>query len=114
MKREFSILSSDGIRSYLAGFTVEEGVLNVFCSCPAGELGKWCKHKMALMSGDTKMPGDLDSAVIDELRNLVGKSIFPQLVDAVQQAEKDVLMAKTKLGSAKKALENSVRAGLKV
>lgn len=114
MKREFSILSSDGVRSYLAGFMVEEGVLNVFCGCPAGELGKWCKHKMALMSGDAKMLGDLDSAVIDELRNFVGKSIFPQLVDAVQQAEKDVQIANTKLRSAKKALESSVRGGLKV
>lgn len=114
MNREFTILASDGVRSYVAGFIAEDGLLSVYCSCPAGELGKWCKHKMALMSGDTAKLGNLDSAVINELRTLVGKSIFPQLMDAVQQAEDDALIAKKRVVDAKKRLEKAVRAGLKI
>ena len=54
MKVTIQALSSSG-GSYSIDFSDDNGVLRVFCHCPAGELQQMCKHKLALLKGDTKM-----------------------------------------------------------
>lgn len=114
MRREFHILSSDGVTLYPAGFSIDERVLSIYCGCPAGLLDKWCKHKMGLISGDVSPFGNVDPAVIDELLTCIRTSQFPKLIDDLRQAEKDVLTAKKKVENAKKALENAAKMGLRV
>jgi len=63
MKKEFEVRSSDGVTTYAVEFSLESGKLHIHCSCPAGVLGKWCKHKMWLISGD--VAGVLGSRAAD-------------------------------------------------
>lgn len=113
MKKEFEVLSSDGVTTYVVEFSFEFGKLHIYCSCPAGVLGKWCKHKMQLISGDVS--GVMDtSSVADfvEMQNWIRSSEFPRLLDALKSAEEEMQSAKTKMNNVKKELEKAAKKGL--
>jgi hypothetical protein len=115
MKKEFNILSSNGITPYVVEFSFESGKLYVSCSCPAGVLGKWCKHKMQLISGDVS--GAINtSSVADfvDVQNWVRNSEFPRLLDEIKSAEDEMQSAKTKINNVKKMLEKAAKNGLVV
>ncbi len=115
MKKEFKVLSSDGVTTYVVEFSFESDKLHVYCSCSAGVFGKWCKHKMQLLSGD--ISGVIDtSSVADfvEVQNWVRSSEFPRLLEALKSAEEEMQSAKTKMNYVKKALEKAAQKGLAV
>ena len=115
MKKEFEVRSSDGVTTYVVEFSLESSKLHVYCSCPAGMLGKWCKHKMKLVSGDVS--GVLGTSGADdfvEVQNWVGKSEFPRLLDEMKLAENEMQEAKTKMDNLKKALEKAAQKGMTV
>ena len=110
MKKEFEVLSSDGVTTYVVEFLLESGKLHVYCGCPAGMLGKWCKHKMRLISGDVS--GVLGVADFVEVHNWLRNSEFPQLLDEMKLAEGEMQVAKTKMDNLKKALEKAAKKGV--
>jgi uncharacterized Zn finger protein len=113
MKKEFEVRSSDGVTTYVVEFSLESSKLHVYCSCPAGMLGKWCKHKMRLISGDVSgVIGTSGTADFDEVRNWVRNSELPRLLDEMKLAEDEVHAVKTKLDNVKKALEQAVQKGV--
>ena len=115
MKTEFEIKSSDGVTGYVVGFVLEAGRLHVYCGCPAGVFGKWCKHKMQLMTGD--MSGACVISGADdkvELQNWIGKSEFVKLLSEMKLAEDEMRVAKTKMDRTKKALEKAAQKGVPV
>ena len=115
MEKEFKVLSSDGVTTYAVKFSFGAGKLHVYCSCPAGVLGKWCKHKMQLISGDVS--GAINTSKVDdfvEVQNWVRSSEFPRLLDALKLAEEEMQSAKAKINNVKKALEKAAQKGLLV
>jgi hypothetical protein len=66
---------------------VEEG-LSVHCECPAGEWGKFCKHKWQLLNGDEAML--FDSAQLSELQTINSIALergVNQLYEGVESLE---------------------------
>jgi hypothetical protein len=61
MKTKLLAKSSSG-DSYDVEFAVEGDYVRVFCHCQAGVLQQMCKHKLALITGDTKMLFDSTQA----------------------------------------------------
>lgn len=114
MRREFHILSSDGVTLYPVSYSVEEGVLKIYCGCPAGLLGKWCKHKANLITQEDSKFINVAPEILDELHSFVSTTQFPKLIADFQQAERDVLMAKNKVENTKKTLGNAATMGLKI
>lgn len=115
MKEEFEVRSSDGISVYIVEFSLETSKLQVFCGCPAGVLGKWCKHKMQLISGDfSEVLGSTQVAGIDEVKNWVRNSEFPRLLVEMKLADEEMQAAKTRLDIVKKILEKSAKKGVTV
>jgi uncharacterized Zn finger protein len=114
MNREFKILSSDGVTSYAAGFSLEGGIFKIYCGCPAGILGNWCKHKMSLVIEDAKLLGKLEPEVVDELLALLRKSQFRKLVEDMIEAEKAEQIAKKKVSDAKMAIGRAAKIGMKI
>lgn len=115
MKKEFEIKSSDGVKSYVVEFVIEAGKLYVYCGCPAGEFGKWCKHKMQLMTGD--MSGASATSGADdmvELQTWISRSEFARLLAEMKLAEDEMQKAKSKMDKAKKALEKAAQKGMSV
>ena len=115
MKKEFEIKSSDGVTSYVVEFILEAGMLHVYCGCPAGVFGKWCKHKMQLMTGDISgacVISGTDDMV--ELQDWISKSEFARLLAEMKLAEDEMREAKTKMDRVKKALEKAAQKGMSV
>lgn len=113
MKKEFEVLSSDGVTTYILEFSDDTQKLYVYCNCPAGKLGKWCKHKLKLISGDDSMlVGSSKLADFIEVRNLIKNTKFQQLLDTLKVAEEEIQLAKAKMNKAKKALEKASQNGL--
>ncbi len=115
MEKEFEVRSRDGVATYAVAFILEFGRLNVYCKCPAGILGKWCKHKMRLISGD--VTGVLaTSGAVDmvEVLSWIRNSEFPRLLDEMKTAKNEMQVAKIKMDKVKKTLEKSVQKGVAV
>ena len=69
MKIAIKAVSSSGNGTYSVDFQIDdEGKLSVFCDCPAGEWGKFCKHKWRLLHGDESMLAD--QSLIDDLQKV--------------------------------------------
>lgn len=114
MKKEFEVMSSDGVTTYAVEFSLEFGKLHVYCGCPAGILGKWCKHKMRLISGDVS--GVIGSGATDmvEVLGWIRNSEFPRLLDEIKLAENEMKAVKAKMNNVKKALEKAAQKGVNV
>lgn len=114
MKKEFEVRSSDGVTTYAVEFSLESGKLAVHCSCPAGALGKWCKHKMCLISGDVS--GVIGSGADDvvEVLGWIRNSEFPRLLGEIKLAENEMQAAKIKMDNLKKALGKAAQKGVNV
>jgi uncharacterized Zn finger protein len=115
LKKEFEIKSSDGVTSYVVEVVLEADKLHVFCGCPAGVFGKWCKHKTQLMTGDMSATRAISGADdIVELQTLISKSGFARLLAEMKLAEEEMREAKTKMDKTKKALEKAAQKGMAV
>ena len=68
MKIVLKAKSSNKGESYNVEFLLSDDKLSVFCDCPAGRWGKFCKHKWQLLHGDVKML--FDEAQIEELKTI--------------------------------------------
>lgn len=105
--------SSDGVTSYDIELSLESGRLRVHCGCPAGVLGKWCKHKMHLLTGDISgVLGDFVPADMDEALAWIKQSEFPRLLDEMKFAENEMLTAKKRMDNARKSLEKAAQKGV--
>ncbi len=91
MKTTLEAISSDGVTTYSVDFIINDtGKLAVFCSCPAGEWGKFCKHKWQLLHGDESMLADLSQ--LDELKTIASiakEHHVDDLFDDINKLEKD-------------------------
>jgi uncharacterized Zn finger protein len=84
MRVTIRALSSSG-GSYSIDFSDDGGVLRVFCHCPAGELQQVCKHKLALLKGDTKMLYEpTDEKLLKEVLSSKAYPVLKQRLDAYQ------------------------------
>jgi hypothetical protein len=73
---------------YSVDFIQAEEGLSVHCECPAGEWGKFCKHKWQLLNGDEKML--FDSAQLSELQTIHSLALergVNQLYEGVESLE---------------------------
>lgn len=89
---------------YQVKIAIEHGSLTASCTCPAGRFGSICKHRLAIMTGDSSaVVGDNASDVAALLADLEGTEVH-QAVAALNDAEADLSKAKRAVEKAKKAL----------
>lgn len=78
--------------------------LSALCSCPAGDIGQACKHRIAILKGDA---GGIISGNVDQLSMVLswlpGTSV-QKAIDVVESAEIQLEQAKKAVANAKKAL----------
>jgi uncharacterized Zn finger protein len=91
---------------YEVTFLNKEDDLLIFCTCPAGENGKHCKHRLALIEGDAGaiVSGNKDD-LVTALAWLQDTAIQEACVE-FRQAEQDVESAKKRFNAAKRKLAN--------
>jgi len=80
-----------------------------FCTCPAGENGQYCKHRLEIMEGRVAAIVSQNQGEIGTVRAwLVGTELETALSE-FRQAESIYEAAKTALGIAKKNLAKKMR-----
>ena len=83
--------------------------LRASCTCPAGNMGQYCKHRFNLFKGSTSdvVGGDVES--ISTLPDLVKGTDVERAMIGVKEAEREVAIAKKQLSAAKKAVAEAMR-----
>lgn len=99
MKITLEAKSSSGDYSYNVGFWQKNGLLSVWCDCPAGEWGKFCKHKWQLLNGNEKMLADASQA--DEL-NIIKELAIERGIDKLYKKVDDLENQKKELAKIQK------------
>ena len=115
MERMILVSSSSGEDSYHVNVssTAEQGI-TIICDCAAGEWGKYCKHKMGVVLGDTTILFDdeqIDS--FKEISNWIASSNYPNLFSEIPVLEKKVVEAKKNVKSKKEQIARFMKDGLK-
>jgi hypothetical protein len=88
----------------------EEG-LSIHCDCPAGEWGKFCKHKWQLLNGDEDMLFDSSQlnqlAAVHKIALERGLSAFYKNIEELDMLKKSFIKEqKQEKNSVKKSLSN--------
>ena len=105
--------SSDGQTTYEVRFVRESGRLSVFCSCPAGEFGKYCKHKHSFLSGESVLLTDTsDADSVSTIQEWVRESRYSPLLAAVNLAESEAKKAQSRVQDLKRKLERAMAEGI--
>ncbi|WP_339774253.1 hypothetical protein [uncultured Thalassospira sp.] len=104
----FEIEGSQGDLYTVTFHRVSPGNINAICTCQAGASGIYCKHRFALLDGDTET---LTSDNADDLHMLASwlpgtdiETTYNTVIDLQKQAD----VIKTKLAAAKKALAKAM------
>ena len=108
MKVIIQARSSSG-SSYFIDFSDEGGTLRVFCHCPAGELQQMCKHKLALIKGDTKMLHDASDEVL--LKKVFTSKAYPALKQRLATYETELATVEREIANLKER-EKKLKADL--
>lgn len=100
---EVSARASSRKRPYRIEVLGQGGKVSVFCDCPAGALGRFCKHKAAVVSGDDTILAlpDEEQAAWKAACRLLSESALPAKLMELRDAEKDPETSKQEIKSLK-------------
>ncbi len=110
MENRIEILakSSSG-GSYTVRFYLEENEISAFCSCPAGDNRKLCKHVMRLITGDDSILYDSNQKkILIKSCSHLQSTVVPLLLSELNKSEIMLENAKKNAKKAKKNFETVV------
>lgn len=94
---------------YAVTFVHEGTVLNAECTCPAGQNGSYCKHRLAILSGDSAgIVSDNAADISLVLARLKGSKLEVALGE-LTRAERSHDEARKLLAMAKKNVSKAMR-----
>ncbi len=108
MKKLTFLVQGSQLDPYQVTFRKEGNNLTAHCTCRAGEVGQYCKHRFNLMAGDSThlVSNNLDDITV--LASLLSGSDVEQALRNVQIAEKQLELAKKECAGLKKALARAL------
>jgi uncharacterized Zn finger protein len=114
METTILVKSSSRDEPYAVTVSLTENGLSIFCDCPAGEWGKYCKHKMAVVLSDAKILYDDEQVEnFNKVLKWISESDYPDLVVELRESEKILEAAKKKIKNMKEKIARLMKEGLK-
>jgi NADPH:quinone reductase-like Zn-dependent oxidoreductase len=101
---KFEVYGSKSEPYYVVAQKHGDGTVSVTCTCPAGEMRTYCKHRFALLNGDVSSAPDAKADDVNTLADWVKSSKLQDAMNEVQLAEAAAQAAKQELSKRKKAL----------
>ena len=94
---------------YIVRFIRHEGRnLTATCTCPAGQVGQYCKHRFAILSGDAAgVIGD-NREDVNTVKAWLSGSDVELALQALDEAERGLDLAKKRVSAAKKAVAKAM------
>ena len=94
---------------YTVKFYIEENTISAFCSCPAGDHRKLCKHVMRMINGDVSTLYDISQkAILNEICSHLQKTTIPSLLSELSESETLLKKAQRNVRNAKENLEKII------
>ncbi len=112
VKENIEILakSSSSDTPYTVKCYFEENKISVFCSCPAGDNRKLCKHVKQVLSGDASILYDKNQKNdLEKIGNHLQKTSIPLLLLEINKFENILEETKRNMEKAKKSLGNMIK-----
>lgn len=94
---------------YKVTFTKDGNNLSAFCTCPAGDNGQCCKHRIDILGGSIAGIVSGNEADVQIVASWLPGSDVDAALNAVMGAEEKADLAKRKLSNAKKLLAKAFR-----
>jgi len=99
--------------AYEVDFKNTNGIVTIKCNCRAGELTKLCKHKLALIRGDSSiLIDDNEDHNFIHVKEWIKNSAFSQLIIEHDLAEKTIVEKQKELKKIKDRIELAMRKGI--
>lgn len=110
---ELSIVAGSRARPYRIEVLGQGDKVSVFCDCPAGALGRFCKHKAAVISGDQSLLAspDEETEAWKAACQLLADSTLPAKLMELRDAERDPETSKQQIKSLKLRLSRQMQDG---
>ena len=94
---------------YTVRFYLEENEISAFCSCPAGDNRKLCKHVMRIITGDDSILYDSNQQeIFMKIASHLQRTSIPLLLSELNESEILLEEAKKNAKKAKTALEKVI------
>lgn len=114
MEKIILVKSSSRDEPYAVAISSTESGLSIFCDCPAGEWGKYCKHKMAIVLADERILYDGEqNNNFNKITRWISESGYPSLVTELRTSEKELEVAKKNVKNQKEKIARLMKKGLK-
>lgn len=107
MKIEFVVEGSRG-DAYTVSFEKKGANLNAYCTCPAGQSGQYCKHRIALMHGDVSSLLSENSTDVEQLKSMIRGTDVEAAYRKVLEATESFELAEAGLKKAKRDLARAM------
>lgn len=75
---------------YEVAISLSEEALKITCTCKAGSVGQFCKHKMSVLNGDTSALAERGKDDIQGIPKLVYNTEAINVIKKIEDAEKDI------------------------
>lgn len=87
----FLVKGDSSSEPYSVDITINDNQMYVACSCPAGNFGKFCKHKIRLLQGDFDVLYDDDQCDdLSRINDWIQQSDFLDLIFERSKFKKDL------------------------
>lgn len=101
-------LQGSAPQPYIVTFRRIDAEVHGSCTCPAGLLGTYCKHRLALLYGRTDAPTDADVDRLATLHSWLPGTALQGALSELADAERVLAAANARVARAKKALGRSL------
>ena len=108
MRDKYEFLYQGDHGDYAVQFSREGNNLSARCTCPAGQVGQYCKHRFAIIRGETQQILSDNAAEVADIKELVAGTDVEAAMNEVIEAEEFLESAKQELMGKKKKLARAM------
>ena len=94
---------------YQVSFLKDQNNLNVYCTCPAGVLGQFCKHKFNILEGSTNAVVSDNVDDVEIVANWLAGSDVETALIALYEVQFELSKLKKRLSLARKEVARVMR-----
>lgn len=109
MKKIVFLVQGSAATPYRLTFTKDNNNMNAFCTCPAGDNGQYCKHRLNILNGLSNNIVSNNKEEVHTIQELLKDTDLEKALFDFYKAEKEFESAKHKFQIAKKNIAIAMR-----
>lgn len=108
MKEITFLVQGSAADPYRVQFRKDDTNLSAWCTCQAGEMGQYCKHRLRILAGETTGIVSDNMASVSEVKSWVAGSDVERAMQELKWAETQLDTAKDLVSACKKKLARTL------